>query len=272
MSPPFATPRARALGFGIKQARLSRKLGVRELARLTLLSPPEISNWERGKRVPKIEEVATILGALRVDPDERARLFELARNANEPNWLTPAPFVEYERTASAMAQWSPKLVPGLLQTPAYIRALFATTRRSKAEVEQQVMLRLARREVLSNRHALPYLALLGEAVLHQSIGDREVMAEQLRHVLRVSRARNASVRILRENCGYHPGLYGPFVVFDFEDLPSIVLLELYRCSGYLYHDDHVADYRAAVERLSALALSEPESERLIQGVLAELEA
>src|SRR5690349_4264608 len=87
MSSPFATPRARALGFGMKKARKGRGLGVRRLARLTALSPQEISNWEHGKRVPRIEEVATILGALRVPPDERARLFDLARTANEPNWL-----------------------------------------------------------------------------------------------------------------------------------------------------------------------------------------
>jgi transcriptional regulator with XRE-family HTH domain len=272
MSPPFATPRARALGFGIKQARLSRKLGVRELARLTLLSPQEISNWERGKRVPKIEEVATILGALRVEPAERERLFDLARNANEPNWLAPATFIEYERTASAMAQWAPSLVPGLLQTPAYIRALFATTPRTKSDVEKQVMIRLARREVLADRHALPYRTFLGEALLRQNVGDREVMAEQLRHIVVVARARNVSVRVLPEACGYHPGLYGPFVLFDFADLPPIVYSELYRGNGYVYNRDHVADYRAAFERMSALALDEFASERLIQGVLAELEA
>lgn len=236
MSPPFATPRARALGFGMKKARLARKLGVRELARLAQLSPQEISNWEHGKRVPRPEEVATILAVLRVAPDERARLFDLVRNANEPDWLAAATFVEYERTASAMVQWAPSLVPGLLQTPAYIRALFATPPRAKADVEERVMRRL------------------------------------VRHVLVVSRARNVSVRVLPDGCGHHPGLYGPFVIFDFADLPPIVYLELYRGNGYLYHREHVADYRSAAESLSALALSEPESERLIQGVLAELEA
>jgi transcriptional regulator with XRE-family HTH domain len=274
MSPPIATPRARALGFGLKRVRQERGLGVRELARLTDLPPQNISTWESGKRVPKIEEVATILGALVVEPGERARLLNLARNAGESNWLeqhapTIAAFVEYERTASAVAQWAPRLVPGMLQTPAYIRALFTTTSRPKPEVEKQVMVRLARREVLAN---LPYRVVLGEAALHQNIGDREVMAEQLRHVLKVSRSRTVSVRILPEGSGYHPGLYGPFVLFDFADLPPIVYLELYRGNGYVYNRDHVADYRSAAERLSALALSEPESEQLIQGVLTELEA
>ncbi|RSM34437.1 XRE family transcriptional regulator [Amycolatopsis balhimycina DSM 5908] len=261
----------------MKKAREARNLGVRELGRLTGLIAQNISSWESGRRVPKIEELATILGALRVEPAERARLVNLARTAAEPNWLeqhtpTIATFVEYERTASAMTQWAPGLLPGLLQTPAYIRALFATTSRPKPDVEKQVMIRLARREVLSARHALPYQALLSEAVLHQQIGDRQMMAEQLRHLLTVSRARNVSLRVLPERSGYHPGLYGPFVLFDFDDLPSIVYLELYRGNGYVYNREHVADYRGAVETLSALALSESDSEHLVQGVITELEA
>jgi transcriptional regulator with XRE-family HTH domain len=277
MSPPIATPRARALGFGMKRVRLARHLGVRELGRLTDLVPQNISSWESGRRVPKIEELATILGALRVEPGERARLLNLARTATEPNWLEQyapaiAAFAEYEQSATAMAQWAPSLMPGLLQTPAYIRALFATTPHPKTEVEKQVMLRLARREVLRDQHALPYQALLGEAVLRQNIGDRRVMIEQLRHLQTASRARNVSVRVLPERSGYHPGLYGPFVIFDFDDLPPIVYLELYRGNGYVYNRDHVADYRTAMESLSALALSEPDSERLIQGVLTDLEA
>jgi len=261
----------------MKRARQARNLKVRELGRLIDVPPQNISSWESGKRVPKIDELATILGALRVEPAERARLLNLARYANDPNWLEQhapaiATFVEYEQTASAMVQWAPGLVPGLLQTPAYIRALFATTSRQKPDVEKQVMIRMARREVLGPRHALPYRALLSEAVLRQNIGDRQVMAEQLRHVLTVSRARNVSVQVLPDGRGYHPGLYGPFVIFDFDDLPSIVYLELYRGNGYVYNRDHVTDYRGAIETLSALALSEPDSERLIQDVITQLEA
>ncbi|WIY02022.1 helix-turn-helix transcriptional regulator [Amycolatopsis mongoliensis] len=261
----------------MKRARLARSLKVRELGRLTGLLPQNISNWENGKRVPKIEELATILGALRVEAAERARLYDLARNASESNWLEQygpgmAAFAEYERSASAVAQWSPGLVPGLLQTPAYIRALFAATSRSPADMEKQVMFRLARREQLTGRRSLPYQAVLGESALRHNIGGPSAMAEQLRHLLAASRARNVSLRVLPDKSGYHPGLYGPFVLFDFEDLPPIVYLEHYRGNGYVYNRDHVADYRAAIESLSALALSEPESERLIQGVLAELEA
>ncbi|MDX3192164.1 helix-turn-helix transcriptional regulator [Streptomyces sp. MN03-5084-2B] len=277
MPPPIATPRARALGFGMKRARQARNLKVRELGRLIDVLPQNISSWESGKRIPKIEDVATILTALRVDTSERDRLLELARNANEPNWLEQhapptATFVDYERTATDMFEWAAGLIPGLLQTPAYMRAIFAAAARPKQDIEKHVMVRLARRDVLIGRPPLQYRAVLNEAVLHQNIGDQPVMADQLRHVLAASRARNVSVRVLPERSGYHPGLYGPFVIFDFADLPPIVYLEHYRSNGYVYHDDHLADYRAAVATLSALALSEQDSEQLIQGVITELEA
>ncbi|MET8845880.1 helix-turn-helix transcriptional regulator [Amycolatopsis sp. NPDC004625] len=276
MPPPIATPRARALGFGMRRARQARNLKVRELGRMIDVPPQNISNWESGKRIPKVDELATILGALRVEPAERARLVELARTATEPNWLEQhapptATFVDYERTATDMFEWASGLVPGLLQTPAYMRAIFAATARPKQDIEKHVMIRLARRDVLRSHPPLEYQAVLGEAVLHQDIGDRSEMAEQLRHLLAASRARNVSVRILPERRGYHPGLYGPFVIFDFEDLPPIVYLEHYRSNGYVYHDDHLADYRAAKATLSALALSEHDSEQLIQGVITELE-
>jgi transcriptional regulator with XRE-family HTH domain len=281
MSRQIATPRARALGFGMEKARLARKVGVRALGRMTGLPPQNISNWESGKRVPKIEELATILGALRVAPDERAQLLNLARFADDPNWLNQAvldgptllsTYVAYERTATSMVDWSAGLIPGMLQTPAYTRAIFAGTAHPKSHVENVVMVRLARREMLTGRNPLPCRVLLGEAALHQNIGGPAVMSEQLRYLLSRMELRNVSVQIVPNGIGYHPGQYGPFIIFDYADLPPIVYLEHYRGSGYLYDEPNVADYRKATEILSSLALSEPDSAQLIEAVIIELEA
>jgi transcriptional regulator with XRE-family HTH domain len=281
MSPPIATPRARALGFGMKRVRLARHLGVRELGRLTDLVPQNISSWESGRRVPKIEELATILGALRVEPGERARLLNLARTATEPNWLGQAvldgpmsltTYVDCERAATGMVSWSPGLIPGLLQTPAYIRAIFATTAHPKSHVENQVMVRLARRELLTGRNPLLCRALLGESALRQNIGDPAVMAEQLRYLSSRMQLPNVSVQIVPNDIGYHPGLYGQFIIFEYADLPAIVYLEHYRGSGYLYDEPNVAGYRKGVEILSSLALNEADSSRLIEEVITDLEA
>jgi transcriptional regulator with XRE-family HTH domain len=256
-------------------------LKVRELGRLVDVPPQNISNWESGKRIPKVEELATILGALRVGPAERARLFNLARTATEPNWLDQhaldgsarlATYIEYERAATSMACWASALVPGMLQTPAYIRAIFATLPHPEGHVENQVMIRLTRRDLLTGRNPLMCGILLSEAVLHQNIGGPAVMAEQLLYLRSRMRLPNVSVRIVPNSIGYHPGHFGPFMIFDYADLPSMVYLEHYRGSAYVYDKHDVAGYRAAIPILSSLALNEQDSDQLIQEVITGLEA
>ncbi|MGW4061817.1 helix-turn-helix domain-containing protein [Amycolatopsis sp. NPDC004747] len=281
MATLIATPRSRALGFGLRTAREARKLGVRELARMAKVAAQSLSHWESGTRVPKTEQVALLLGALRVDPVERKRLLELASNAREPNWLEHSipgisprlsAFIEYERTASAIFAWEPLLIPGLLQTPDYVRTILAAAGRSRAEEELRIKVRLMRQEVLDGWNSSPYTALLAETALRQRRGGAEIMVPQLRHLAEMAQRRNVSVRVLPDNEDFHPGLNGSFVIFDYADLPPIVFLEQYRGSAYLYDEQQVADYRAAQRAMAALALSEQESCVLIRGVIADLEA
>src|SRR5690242_13343929 len=125
MAAPFATPRARALGFGLRTCREARDLGVRQLARMIGVHAQELSNWEYGKRIPKVEQVALLMGALAVETGERKRLLELARTAHEPSWLEKAvpgvaagaaTYAEHERDAVELFDWEPSVIPGLFQT------------------------------------------------------------------------------------------------------------------------------------------------------------
>jgi transcriptional regulator with XRE-family HTH domain len=281
MAALVATPRSRALGFGLRTAREARKLGVRELARLAKVVAQDLSHWESGTRVPKTEQVALLLGALRVEPAERTRLLELAGNAREPNWLEHSipgisprlsAFIEYERTASAIFAWEPLLIPGLLQTPDYVRTILAAAGRPRAEEELRIKVRLLRQEVLTGRDPSPYTVFLAETALRQRRGGAEIMAPQLKHLAAMAQRRNVSLRVLPDNEEFHPGLNGSFVIFDFSDLPPIVFLEQYRGSAYLYDEQQVADYRAAQRVMAALAMSEQDSCSLIREVIADLEA
>jgi transcriptional regulator with XRE-family HTH domain len=283
MSTRVATPRSRALGFGLRTARLARDLGMRELARLVDVRPQELSHWEAGTRVPKIAQVGLLLGALRVEPVERQRLLDLAEYAREPNWLEHSipgisprlsAFIEYERTASEIFAWEPLLIPGLLQTPEYAWAILGTGGRRRAEEELRLRLkvRLLRQEVLTGRDPSPYTVLLAEPVIRQRLGGHQIMAPQLKRLAELGNRRNISLRILPESEEFHPGLNGSFVIFDFADLPPIVFLEQYRGSAYLYDEQQVADYQAAQRAMAALALSEQESLALLGEVIADLEA
>jgi len=126
------TPRARALAAALREARRSSGFGLRELARKLSISHTQISHWERGERVPNVENVAMMLGALRVSKGDRNNILELARKTGEPNWLTAgasgisaqlAGAIECERAAHTITEWAPMIIPGLLQTPDYARAI-----------------------------------------------------------------------------------------------------------------------------------------------------
>ncbi|MEV4055324.1 helix-turn-helix transcriptional regulator [Amycolatopsis sp. NPDC049688] len=279
MATPFATPRARALGFGLRTCREARNLGVRQLARKIGVHAQELSNWEYGKRIPKIEQVALLMGALVVEPGERARLLELARTATELSWLEkvmpgfslkPGTYVQYEREASALFGWEPALIPGLLQTAGYARVVLAGFGVVGEQNEKLANARQARRSVLAGARPTPFRAIIGEAALRPDFIEPPVMVEQLRFLRDLSRRSNISLQVLRRSPSFHPGLCGPFVILDFWQLPPIVFIEQYRSSAYLYADDQVADYRSAAKTLAALALSEQESCAFIGEVIAEL--
>ncbi|MFF1606195.1 helix-turn-helix transcriptional regulator [Amycolatopsis sp. NPDC058278] len=279
MPPPIATPRSRALGFGLRKARKARGYGLRELARATGVHAAELSNWELGLRVPRIEEVALLLGQLRVLGAERDRLFELARTAREPNWaekeMPDAPAIlttlaEYERTAATIFSWQPMLVHGLLQTPDYARAILSYGGSPAQLVEQRLRVRLVRQAAVREPRAPECSILLGEVALRQQIGGPETLVGQLRHL--VDLPRRLAVRVVPSGGGFHPGLNGSFSVFEYSDLPAIVFLDQHRGSAYIYDEDQVADYKSAAKTMASLALNVDESRAFIEEVIAELEA
>lgn len=255
-------------------------MGLRELARLVHFAPGHLHNWEVGIRVPKESEVGALAGCLRMTVEERERLVLLARHAREPNWLesvvpgAPAPaatYAECERTATRLFSWQPLLIPGLFQTGDYVRACLGRQKRiSKDDVEVAVLIRMARRDVLSRIEQ--FTSMIGEEALRQNIGDSAIMIDQLHHLLAVAPRRNIAVRIVPRGLGFHAGLHGCFVLLDYESLPSIVHVEGFRGGAYLYDEADVAAYRDATKQLAELALGEQESIEFIQGVLAELEA
>ncbi|OXM60293.1 helix-turn-helix domain-containing protein [Amycolatopsis vastitatis] len=279
MATPFATPRARALGFGLRKCREARNFGVRELARLIGVHAQELSNWEYGKRIPKVEQVALLMGVLVVEPGERARLLELARTAREPSWLEKmvpgvepivSTYAEYERDATAIFAWQPLLVPGLLQTDGYVRAMFTDLGLAEVQIEKLVQVKRARRSVITRYDPLPYHVVVDEAALRRCIGPPAIMLEQLRSLSAMSNRRHIRLQVLPAGGKFHPGYWGPFMILEFAQLPPIVFVEHYRASAYLYDEDQIADYRSAAKTLAGLALSEQESCALIGEVAAEL--
>ncbi|MQA10686.1 MAG: helix-turn-helix domain-containing protein [Pseudonocardiaceae bacterium] len=266
------TPRARALAAALRDARTSRQIGLRELARRVSISHTLVSQWENGHRLPKIEDVATVLTGIGVDADERARIVDLARNAGDSDWLTVgtpgvsqklAGVMECERTAVRITEWLPWSIPGLLQTSDYAREIIGPD-------EPKLALRLARRDVLTRLEPVEFHALIGEPAIRQLIGNRDIMIHQLHSLLNAPK--NVTIQVIPVGMGWHPGIAGPFILYQFNDSPSIVHLEHYRSSAFVFNERDVGGYENAVEILREEAAMGPDaSAELIVNVIKELE-
>ncbi|MEV0050866.1 DUF5753 domain-containing protein [Saccharopolyspora shandongensis] len=183
-----------------------------------------------------------------------------------------AALLDFERKASHITDVSPLLIPGLLQTGDYARAIMVTGEVPAAEVETRVLVRVGRREVLTRRNPAKLLALVGETAIRQKIGDLQVTLDQLQHLLTVAEWPNVDLHVIPSATGWHPALEGPFFLIDFDDEQPIVHLENRRAALFFHEEADVAAYRIAVDRVMRLAMDPAESMKFIAGVSRELEA
>jgi transcriptional regulator with XRE-family HTH domain len=282
------TPRARALAAAIRDLRESAGISGRALSIRLGLSHGMVSNWETCQRLPSPEDVASLLTALdivgdskvSIDAAEKERLLDLARHAAEPNWLTIgmpgipqqlAGAVESERAASAIVEWEPMVIPGLLQTADYARAIAKASGLSEPQIEQRVMVRMSRREIITRRNPVEFLALIGEAALREPIGEPDVMIDQLRYLIELADRPNVELRVIKLGVGWHPGFAGPFVVFTFPDAPPVIHFEHFSSGAFVPDAADVGAYSGAVEVMKNVAMSPAATTGLIAEIAHEME-
>ncbi|MGW5646715.1 helix-turn-helix domain-containing protein [Saccharopolyspora sp. NPDC003752] len=272
------SPRARALGAELREARQRQNLSVRELARRLGTSHTLISRYETGARLPRPEDVASILQELGVTGEHRERALDLARQAGDPNWLALgssgsgrplASYIDFERSATEIIDVAPLLIPGLLQTADYARVAMTGSR--SGEAETRLMLRLARREILTRRNPVKLHALICEDALRRPFGGQQVQHEQLLHLTSMAEMANVDIQVLpAQDSKWNASLVGPFVYLSFPKALPIVHLEHYRSSAFLYDKKVVADYQRAADELREQALSSDASLQLIRVLAAEI--
>lgn len=274
------TPRARALAAALRAVRTNSALPGRELSKRIGYSHGTVSHWETGRRVPTVEDVVAFLAVAGVTGAEKDRIVELARHANEPNWLTAgmpgipqqvAGAVECERAALKITQWCPMGLPGLTQTTDYTRAQLTAAAIGRQEIEQRLIVRMGRREILTRRDPVELVAFVGEDSLRDPIGSPLVMADQLRHLLELGDRRNVTLRVIPPRIGWHPGHAGPFILYEFPDAPPVLYFEHYSSGAFVPDRHDVAAYFGALETMAGVALSERDTRRLIGEIVQETE-
>ncbi|SDJ81132.1 Helix-turn-helix domain-containing protein [Actinopolyspora mzabensis] len=273
------TPKARALGAELREAREASGQSLRAVARELETNHVKLGRYESGAQVPAPEFVAVYLAACGTTASERDRVVEMARDADQPDWLTTGrngsrheltTLIEFERTAIAISDVATDLVPGLLQTSAYARALMLEM--SDQERETRVLMRVGRREVLTDK-GVAFTAIISERALSEPIGGHPVMAEQLRHIVDMSERPNVAVQVLRSGSTVaHPAHMGSFVLYNFPKASPIVHFEHYQSASFLHNPTTAQDYAEAVTTLQTLAMNEEESKKFIANQAEEMEA
>jgi hypothetical protein len=198
---------------------------------------------------------------------------ELVQHTRELNWLDSNPsdlpaaltgVMQCERTASLITNWSPLIIPGLLQTPDYARALLAASEIKVEEVDARLVARMKRQRILSGYDPVRLKVIISELAIREVVGDAGIMSDQIDHLLRLALRSNISVRIVPADVGYHPGKGGMFGLYEFPSDPAIVLLEHHHASAFINELDAIATYRKLVKLLQDKALAEDASQALLR--------
>jgi hypothetical protein len=234
-------------------------------------------------RSPRVDwlDVKELMEMYGVRSRHREALIQLARDARMRGWWTPyrdvftGSYVALEDESSAMRLYCPELVPGLLQTEDYARAVIRAVRPAydSDSVERRVVARLARQKELLDRVSPLELALvLNEAVLRRLVGGAPVMAAQLRSLADAAQRPGVMLQVLPFSAGAHASLEGGFVLIKFpeETDDDVVYVEGIMGDLYLESVEEVKRYQSAFERIQAVALGPRESSAFMSALAREL--
>ncbi|MGH3402966.1 MAG: helix-turn-helix domain-containing protein [Streptosporangiaceae bacterium] len=222
---PDTDPRA-FLGRELKHARIAAGFSSQEaLAARLGFDRTVIAKAETGDRTPTDEVLDAWCDACNLDRELFGRWAAFARRADGPipSWFES--WLEAERAAHTLCLWSPVLVPGLLQTAEYTRALYLATGLDEEAAEEHVTVRLERQAILDRPKPPHVVAVLDESVLHRLIGSPQIMADQLTHLAELYDRPNICIQVLPSDTGASAGLSGAFDLASGDGAPEVLRME-----------------------------------------------
>jgi transcriptional regulator with XRE-family HTH domain len=276
------TIRSRELGDGLRQAMEAAGLTGKQTAQMLSWSPSFVSMLLTGKRQASEVDIAAFLGVCRVRGPERERLLALCREQDTPGWFQQhgsrmpkqlVTLIDHENKAVTVGAFEVTGVPGLLQTGEYARAAISRiVNVPPDEVDDRVAARLARQSLFSRERPARFTFYLHESALRLPVGGPAVMAEQLRHLQRMSVRTYLTLRVVPVALGAHAAMTGAFRLMEFAEFKPVVYLESETSSLFLEKPEEIAAYRRILEALADTALDEGQSQELIAALATELYA
>ena len=276
------TVRRRQLMAELKRLREAAGLTQEDVAGRLDWHPTKVMRIETGRTPPHPNDVRVMLGLYGVgDETELAGLISLAKDARQRGWWYSyrdvmvsrlEVFIGLESEADTIRDFELAMIPGLLQTADYARALIgALGSYDAAEVERRVEVRLTRQQQLAASGGKLW-AVLDEAAVRRVVGGQEIMAAQLRHLTAAAESGRAMIQVVPYGAGPHPGQAGPFIILGFGDAtqPDVVYLETVGGNLYVDKPEEVRMFATAFDQLCAAALSPAQSTAMLRALAGEL--
>ncbi len=258
------TVRRRELGALLKALRNARGWTAEQVAERLLISTSKLSRLETGQRGASGRDVRDLCDLYEVDDEQRRQLLDLAREGKQRAWWQPlalpyGTYVGLEAEAASIRDYGLGIMPGLLQTPDYARAIVRAQipKREPDVVEQRVQGRMTRQQLLHSANAPDFEAVVDESVLHRVVGSPAVMQAQLERLLELSGLPNVTLRVIPYEAGALPAGNNKFIILRFAQptMSDVVFIE--GLTGDLYLDDprEVEIYNTTFRTLADLAVS-----------------
>jgi transcriptional regulator with XRE-family HTH domain len=280
---PGASPtvRRRELGARLRALRVAAGRSIEEVAAEMEISPAKISRIETAARggTVSVADLRLLCAIYRVPAQEQEALLSLGRESKQTGWWQKyglpgdiATYVGLEDAATSILQYLTSLVPPLLQTESYARAVASGIEPwlSDDEIEHRVGARLDRQALLTSERPPELWAIVDEAALHRLVGGPAVMGEQLDALVQRSRPPRVTLQVIALEAGAHVGMDSTFTVLRLEEVDDVVYVEGLAGNLILESKDDLARYGRAFDHLQAAALSPKDSRDRITAISAAL--
>ena len=270
---------------------LRRQLGaelrrLREATGRTAAAAADQLDWSESK-LSRIETAHTgirnadlerLLALYKVSDQERAKLLAIAGQSRQKAWWEAygdslpnayETYIGFEAEATGIFTYQCQVVPGLLQTAEYARAVHQIDHPGDEDlVSQLVTVRMARQALLTREPRPKLWAVIDEAILRRPVGGHDVMRRQLRRLVEAAELSMITIQVLPFEAGAHRALTGSFVVLEFAGSAEQPLVYSEGMTGGVIRSkpEELRAYWMSFEALKTASLSEPESVDFITAV------
>ncbi|MGH3927758.1 MAG: helix-turn-helix domain-containing protein, partial [Pseudonocardiaceae bacterium] len=276
------TVRRRQLGAALRRLREAAKISMDDAAAHLDRSRSGISQMETGRTAPRKPDLESLLRLYGADDQTAAVLEELRREGSKRGWWSTYKLPDYladlvglEDDAISERVVELELIPALLQTPAYAKAVHVVGPQSPpaAEVDRRVEVRVQRQRRLLDSKPLTFSAVISEAAVVRTAAEPDVGSEQLRRLVSDAAMPNVSLRVLPFQVGLHGSMSGSFILLDFA--PGVAVSAAYQeyaAGGHMVDDQDVVRLLSDLhDGLRGQALGDDESLALIAELAQQAE-